>query len=391
MMKLFSLKLQGDKKIWYILFILAAISILSVYSGTYRQAMSVGNLTSAITRHIGLLFLGFTIVYLMHRLPLEKYRKISPLALLFIVFCLILVLLTSNADTKRWLFSRSFQPSDFAKIIMVVYIAKVLSDGFKDGVKEFILRAIAPIALVCALIINAHTSTTLIIGCTSMILVFMGMPKWKYMIVSALFVILAVFLYANYHEYLKRGQTAENRFNRSRIVKTVAKVFSSNSETDANEKKPGLTKEYREGKILDYAVISGGLFGKLPGRSVYRKTLSAAHSDYIYAIIIEEYGLILGGTGIIILYLFLFHRILLIIKKCTKPFPALLLSGLFILIIIQTFTHIGVSIGGLPITGQNLPMISTGGSSIVVTCMALGMILSASRKAEEIKEEKDNE
>jgi cell division protein FtsW len=389
-MKIFFLKLHGDKKIWYILFILAAISILAVYSGTYRQAMSVGNLTSVITRHAGLLLLGFAIIYFMHRLPLEVFKKLSPVALLFIVFCLILVLVTSSEETKRWLFSRSFQPSDFAKLIMVVYISKALSDGFRGGVKEFLLRTIAPIALVCLLIINAHTSTTLIIGCTSMILVFMGASKWKYIIVSILFVCLAGLMYAGFHKSLGRGQTASNRVAQSWIGKTVSGVFSSKSEAgeanSADAKKTGANnREYREAKILNYAVVSGGLFGKMPGRSVYRKTLAAAHSDYIYAIIIEEYGLILGGMGIIILYLMLFHRVLLVIKKCTRTFSALLLSGLLILIIMQTFIHIGVSVGGLPITGQNLPMISTGGSSIVVTCMAFGMILSASRKIEENK------
>jgi cell division protein FtsW len=312
----------------------------------------------------------------------------SPIFLLIVIICLALVLLTSGEITKRFLFARSFQPSEWAKVFMTVYLAKVLSDGFGGSIKEFLLRVIVPIAIVCCLIIPAHISTTMIIGGTSMILVFMGAPKWKYRLVSLLFVALALFAYATFHDNLQRGETASNRYY-SWIETVFGSANKANTVAGKDEKTPKRA-EYEQSRTVKYAIISGGLFGKTPGKSVYRKTLTEAHNDYIFAIIIEEYGLIVGGMGIIILYLILFYRILLVIKKCNMAFTSLLLSGLFILIITQTFIHIGVSAGALPVTGQNLPMISTGGSSLIITCLAFGMILSVSRTAEnrELKESK---
>jgi cell division protein FtsW len=354
------------------------------------QTMKQGDLTSEITRHVVLMFGGFVIIYIVHHIPFKAYKMFSPAFLLFVILCLALAPLTSGEISKRWLFSRSLQPSEWAKVVMIVYLAKVLSDGFGGSIKEFLLRVIVPIAIVCCLIILAHVSTTMIIGLTSMIMVFMGAPKWKYRLVSVLFVVVTLFAYSTLHDYLKRGTTASNRYN-----SWVENVFGSTNKAGTAVNKNGKTSkiiEYEQSKTVKYAIISGGLLGKSPGKSVYRKTLTEAHNDYIFAIIIEEYGLIFGGIGIIGLYLILFYRILLVIKKCNMAFTSLLLSGLFILIITQTFIHIGVSVGGLPITGQNLPMISTGGSSLFITCLAFGMILSVSRadKERELNDNKKN-
>ncbi|MDR1339408.1 MAG: FtsW/RodA/SpoVE family cell cycle protein [Prevotellaceae bacterium] len=365
-----SIKLGGDKKIWYILFALAVISILSVYSSSYRQTMYADDLTSAIFRHVRLLTVGFAAMYLVHLAPLNAYRLLAPIALLAIILCLILVILISGEFSRRWLFSRSFQPSDFAKVFMVVYLAKVMSEGFDESLGKFLKRVIVPIAIVCGLIISAHTSTTLIIGGTSMILIVMGAGKKKYVGASMLLAFAALSLYLLLvkmpaaQEYLTRGDTAASR---------LSAFFRSGAGAE----------DYEQAQKAKYAIINGGLFGQMPGKSFYRKTLTEAHNDFIFVIIIEEYGLLLGGTGIIILYLILFYRVLLVIRKCRMAFTSLLLSGLLVLILMQTFIHIGVSVGGLPVTGQNLPMISTGGSSILVTCIAFGMILSVSRTGEE--------
>jgi cell division protein FtsW len=300
----------------------------------------------------------------MHKMAIQWYKIVIPIILFFIVVCLILVLVIQGEGEKRWLFSRSFQPSDFAKVFMVVYLAKVISDGFGGSIKKFILLALFPIFLVCGLIIFGHTSTAAIIGGVSMVMVFMGSTKIRYRTISAMsfFVLMAVYLF--FIKDIGRKETASNR-----VSTWWVSAFSSSK------------NNYEQAKTAQYAVVSGGLFQFAPGKSFYRKTLSEAHNDFIFAMIIEEYGM-MGGIFVIIVYLMLFYRVLKVLKKCTRPFTSLLMAGLLLLIISQTFIHIGVSVGGFPITGQNLPLISTGGSSILVTCIAFGMILATSRIAE---------
>ncbi|MDR2027578.1 MAG: FtsW/RodA/SpoVE family cell cycle protein [Prevotellaceae bacterium] len=381
-MKLLPIRFMGDKKIWILLLLLAAISILSVYSSTYRQTMKTGNLTGAISRHVWLLFVGFVVIYFMHLVPLKYYRLLVPIALLFVIICLTLVFFVQGEAgvAKRWLFSRSFQPSDVAKVVMVVYMAKVLSDGFGGSTKQFIYRAIIPLIIVCGLIITAHTSNVMIIGGTSVLMIFMGASNRRYQIVSALLVFVVITVYLFFYKDIGRGETGANR------IKTwIVTTFSpgKKTETAAGKKTKEITG-YEQARTAKYAIVSGGFFRIAPGRSVYRKTLSEAHNDYIFAMIVEEYGL-LGGISVIAVYLMLFYRVLQLIKKCRKMFTSLLLSGLLISILVQTFIHIGVSVGGIPVTGQNLPMISTGGTSIIITCIAFGMILAVSRAIEESK------
>jgi cell division protein FtsW len=285
------------------------------------------------------------------------------------------------------MFSRSFQPSDVTKVAMVVYLAMVLSNGLGGNVKHFFWWVIFPIFLVCGLVIRAHTSNAMIIGGTSMLMVFMGASNRKYQILSILFVCVIMSFYLFFYKDIGRGETVSNRV-KAWVVTTFHPETKTGTVAEEKEKEKEKSKSagYRQAEIAKYALVSGGIFRIAPGKSVYRKTLSEAHNDYIFAMIVEEYGLT-GGIFVIAVYLALFYRIIRVIKKCTVPFTALLLSGLLIVIISQTFIHIGVSVGGLPITGQNLPMISTGGTSIIITSVAFGMILAASRIAEEQEKE----
>jgi cell division protein FtsW len=380
-MKIFPIRIRGDKKIWILLLLLAAISILSVYSSTYRLTMRTGNLTDAILKHVIFLCAGFVLIYFMHHIPLKYYKLLVPVALLAVVICLILVFFVQGEDgvAKRWLFSRSFQPSDVAKVVMVIYLAKVLSDGFGGSVIQFLLRVILPIIIVCGLIIKGHTSTVMIIGGTSILMIFMGAANKKYQLVSAVFVLIVIIGYLFFYKDIGRGETGANR-----IKVWTTNVFSCERKTGAatGEKKKEPFPGYKQAETAKFAIISGGLFRIAPGRSIYRKTLSEAHNDYIFAMIVEEYGLS-GGIAVITVFLMIFYRILQLMKKCRKMFTSLSLSGLLISIFAQTFIHVGVSVGGLPVTGQNLPMISTGGTSIIITSIAFGIILAVSRATEE--------
>ncbi|MDR1583746.1 MAG: FtsW/RodA/SpoVE family cell cycle protein [Prevotellaceae bacterium] len=378
-MKLLPIKFEGDKKIWIILFLLAAISILSVYSSTYRLTMKAENLTGPISRHIFFLFLGFAGIYIMHKSTLQYYKRFSPLVLLGIVIFLAIVFFTPE---KRWIFGRSFQPSDIAKVVIVVYLARVLSVGFGGSVKKFFWLALFPILLVCGLVIRGHTSNAAIIGGVSILMVFMGASNRKYHILSALFVLIIMSSYLLFYKDIGRGETVSNR-----ITTWITSTFSPQKSASPEDGTTTPRKSnYSQAETAKYAIVSGGFFRIAPGKSFYRKTLSEAHNDFIFAMIVEEYG-IMGGILLIVVYLMLFYRILIVLKKCNKTFTSLLLSGLLIVIISQTFIHIGVSVGGLPVTGQNLPLISTGGTSILITCVAFGMILAASRIAEEKEQE----
>jgi cell division protein FtsW len=382
-MRLFPFKLEGDKKIWILLGLLTVISILSVYSSTYRLTMRTGSLTGPIVRHLTFLVLGFIGMYIMHKMTLKYYKLFVPLVLAVVVICLILVFFIQSEGERRWLFSRSFQPSDIAKVVMVVYLAKVMSDGFGGSIKRFFWRVIFPILLVCILVIRGHTSNALIIVFVSMLMAFMGATNIKYNLLNlaTLAILLCMGCYLLFYKEVGRGETVSNR-----ITTWISTTFNPSKTPESGTSTTPRKSNYSQAETAKYAIVSGGLFRFAPGKSFYRKTLSEAHNDYIFAMIVEEYGMT-GGIFVIMVYLMLFYRILMVLKKCTRPFTSLLLSGLLILIISQTFIHIGVSVGGLPITGQNLPLISTGGTSIIITCMAFGMILATSRIAEENEQE----
>jgi cell division protein FtsW len=360
--------------IWILLALLAAISILSVYSSTYRITMREGNLVGTISKHVAFLAIGFFIMFIMQYIPMRIYKLcIKPF--LYLVISLLIFLYFSGES--RWIFGRSIQPSDIAKVLMMVYLAKVISDGFGGSVKQFLCRALFPVFLVCGLVIKAHTSNAMIIGGASMLMVFMGVSNRSYRSVSVFLICIIMGAYLMYYKDIGRGETVANR------IKTwTIETFYPEKETT----RPG----YKQARTVKYAIVAGGIFRVAPGKSVYRKTLSEAHNDFIFAMIVEEYGLF-GGTLVVMVYLLLFYRIMQVIKKCRKPFPALLVSGLLTVIISQTFIHIGVSVGALPITGQNLPMISTGGTSIIVTSAAFGMILAANRTSEKDEDEDENE
>jgi cell division protein FtsW len=262
---------------------------------------------------------------------------------------------------------------------MIGYLAIVVSNGFDGSTRRFLGWVIFPILLVCVLIIKAHTSNAMIIGGASMLMVLMGASHRKHQRISLLILFIAMSGYVLHIKDIGRGETVSNR-----VTNWIESTFTTEEKpkgTTGEQSKPKNTG-YRQSEIAKFAIISGGLVRIKPGKSVYRKTLSEAHNDYIFAMIVEEYGL-LGGILVIIVYLVLFYRILQVIKKCSRQFTSMLVSGLLIVIISQTFIHIGVSVGGLPITGQNLPMISTGGTSIIITSAAFGMILAVSRIAEE--------
>jgi len=366
------LQLKGDRVIWGIYIVLSMISLAVVYSASgylaYKQAD--GSTLHYLFKQIVIVGVGFVVMFLMHRIKYTVFSTGSML-LLWIVIPILLItnLLGTNINNaSRWLMipgiNISFQSSDFAKIVLLTYLARSLSKlpekyRANDHVLQYvIIQIFTPTLLISALILYSNLSTSALIFASAFFMMLIGSVRTKYLlalagsgIVIAAFAFLLVKVNPN---ILPRFDTWVSRIENFR-----------EGDSDANY-------QVTQAKI---AIASNPLIGKLPGKSSQRAFLPSAHADFIYAIIIEEYGTI-AGFFITILYLALFFRALVIAKHSQTNFGALLAIGLMFNIVFQAMVNMGVAVNLLPVTGQPLPLLSSGGTSFVFTSMALGMIQS---------------
>lgn len=370
-----SSELRGDKVIWAIMILLGMFSILAVYSATgslaYKEANS--GTETFLVRHGLILFIGFLMAYIVHLLHYMTFSRSAPI-LLLISFPLLFYTLLFGAeinDARRWIsipfLDLTFQSSDFAKLALLIYVARAISvkqDYIKDFNSAFV-PIILPIVIVCGLIAPADLSTALLLFFTCLVMMFVGRVSTKYLVLLILvgvvvfaFLILIAQLFPDF----VRVETWISRVN----------DFINN---------PDGGYQVRQSKI---AIASGEIFGNGPGNSIQRNYLPAPYSDFIFAIICEEYGL-LGGLSIIFLYLFLFIRVIRLVTKSPKAFGSLLAFGLTLSMVVQAFANIAVSVHLVPVTGLTLPLVSMGGTSILFTCIAFGIILSVSKFIETIK------
>ena len=382
----FTKNLKGDKGIWAFAALLAIISFLPVFSASSNLAYmprGSGNTFSYFIKHLVHIFIGFLVVYNIQKIPYHYYRILSKY-ILFIIWLLLVYTLfkgTSNdgINAARWIkvpiVNVSFQTSTFAFLILMLYVARYLAKiqkikvSFIDSFKELWI----PVGITIILILPANFSTAFIIS----IMVFMLVSVTNYSMKHTFYVVM-IGLFALFFFYLvsksfpnpltSRVTTWENRIDR----------FINKEEQDSDDR-------YQTERAKT-AIAMGGTTGLGPGKSVQRNFLPQSSSDFIYAIIIEEYGLV-GGVAIIALYLLLFFRFIVAIHKSNHFFGKLLVIGLGFPIIFQAFFNMGVAVDLLPVTGQTLPLISSGGTSIWVTCIALGIILNVTKKDEEIAEE----
>lgn len=372
---------KGDKVIWAVVFILTIFSILAVYTstGTLAYVKKAGNTEFYLLKHTAILLLGWVLIYLSHLIKYTYYSRISQIALYAAVPLLILTLFagTSVHDASRWLtlelpgIDIDFQTSDFAKLALIIYIARLLAKK-QDQIKDFksaFIPIMLPILIVCALILPANLSTAMILFATSLILMFVGRVNLKYILtlvgIGLLSLTIIVLALLNSPDKGRVG-TWKNR----------TMTFLGLKED------PDQSYQANQAKI---AVATGGFIGKMPGNSTQRNFLPQAFADYIYAIIIEEYGII-GGVLIILLYLILLYRGIRIATKCEKTFGALLGLGVSFTLVFQAIIHMAITVGLFPVTGQPLPLISMGGTSIWFTSLAIGIMLSISRETEISKE-----
>ncbi|WP_242202266.1 FtsW/RodA/SpoVE family cell cycle protein [Aestuariivivens insulae] len=379
--------IKGDRLIWAIVALLAIVSFLPVYSSASNLAYKGGdgNTFAFFVKHFMHLFLGFVIMYGVHKIP---YRYFRGLSLIMIPVVLVLLGLTmvqgttiGGASASRWIqipfVGVSFQTSTLASVVLMVYVARYMSK-IKDKhitFKESILPLWMPVFLVLALILPSNFSTAAIIFLMVSILVFIGGYPIRYLgtilglgvVALALFIMFAKLTSGPLHV---KVSTWENRI----------KNYSNGEDTEADY-------QIQKAKI---AIASGGIKGVGPGKSIQKNFLPQSSSDFIFAIIIEEYGL-LGGFFIMILYLWLLFRIVIVSQKSDTVFGKLLVLGVGLPIIFQALINMAVAVELFPVTGQTLPLISSGGTSIWMTCLAIGIILSVSAQRQDVIEQESSE
>jgi cell division protein FtsW len=371
---------KGDKVIWGVVFALSVFSLLAVYSstGTLAYKYQGGNTAYYIIKHFVLLATGIGIIFITHLIPYKYYSRLSQVFLYSSIFLLAITLVmgTSLNQASRWLtlpgLGFTIQTSDFAKLALIMYLARVLSlrqdDKKINDFNGIFVSLILPVILVCGLIMPANLSTAAILGVTSFLLMFIGRVKIKYLLgISGIGVLIIALIIAGV--IISGSSTGRIGTWQNRIENYV----NGNS---------GDNYQVEQSKI---AIATGGFLGKGPGNSTQRNFLPHPYSDFIYAIIIEEYGFI-GGVVILSLYLFLLYRAGVIVRKSKRTFAAFLAIGLTISLVFQAFINMGVAVHLFPVTGQTLPLVSMGGSSILFTGVAFGIILSVSRSIEKDEE-----
>ncbi len=378
---------KGDPVIWGVVIALMVFSLLAVFSSTKTLAYQYrgGNAVYYLMRHSLFLFIGFVTIYIVHLIPYRYFSKTSQL-LFYISVPLLAITLLFGAninDASRWIkipgLGLTFQTSDLGKIVLIMFLARMLSLR-QDIIKSYrtgFLPLLAPIIVTCALILPANLSTAVILFGVSIVLMFIGRIRFFYLFgFTALCLgILIGFILLLLHLDIEMGTRVETWKNR-------VENYIENDDSDG-------TFQSDQSKI---AIATGGFIGKGPGNSVQRDFLPHPYSDFIFAIIVEEYGL-WGGFLIIFLYLYLLFRAGVIVSQSTRTFQAFLAYGLAMLLVFQAMVNMAVAVGLFPVTGQPLPFISMGGTSTLFTAAALGMILSVSRSIEkenELKAQKVN-
>lgn len=379
-MKLFNY-LKGDKVIWAIMFLLSLLSILVVYSAvvTLAHKFKQGNTEYFLVKQFIIIALGFGIAYMFHKIKYTVFSKVAQIGFILSIPLLVYTLLkgVSAGEASRWLeipgLGLTFQSSEIAKLMLLIYIARILAIKGKELVdfKSVFKHLLVPIGIICVLILPANFSTAALIFFNCLFLMFVGGVNIKIILKIVGICVLAATLFFLWVWFAPdtipggRGSTWKSRIE----------SFSS-----------GDTKSNYQSEQAKIAIATGGVIGKGPGNSTQRAFLPQASSDFVYAIIIEEYGLLVGFI-LLFLYMILLYRGIKIMRDNEKPFGGLIAIGLSFSLVFQALVNMAVAVNLFPVTGQPLPLIGTGGTSIWFTMIALGIILSASKSIEDKTEE----
>jgi len=363
---------KGDRIIWIVIIFLCIVSVVSVYSSIGAMAYKKvdGSANILIIRHLGFLFFGFVVLYFTHRIPYTLFFSLSNLILVSAAFLLTVTIFAgvTHNDATRWLelpgVGIEFQTSDIAKFALIIYIARILSQCQDEDSnrKLAFYKIMAAVIFICGLILPSNFSTAFLLFATSLIIMFIGRIPMKILFIFIgilVFFVVVIFLLASFFpDFLGRSGTWMSR------VSNIWDNYQAN--------------------LAKTAISSSGFIGKGPGNSIVRYVLPQASSDFIFAIIIEEWGSI---VGILVLasYLVLLYRTGVIVRASSRTFPAFLAIGLTVNMVFQALANMAVAVNLVPVTGQPLPLVSWGGTSIVLTFGALGVVLSISRSLDKQK------
>ncbi len=400
-------KTKGDKVIWALVVVLTLVSLLAVYSATGSLAYKFykGNTEVYLFKQVAFILGGLLVIYFAHLVNYTFYSKAARVVYLLSIPLLIYTLffgVTMN-EGSRWirlpLINMTVQTSDLAKLALFMYLARLLSKR-QEMIKDFrqgYLMVIWPVAVTCLLIAPANLSTALLLGASCLLLLFIGRANTKHLLLTIglamipILMLIGAAVYQHQQEEpeetvatpVKKEEGALTRRVDTWINRVESFIYGSDDvNTDAYQ--------VNQAKI---AVSKGGLLGVGPGNSTTRDFLPQAYNDFIYAIIIEEYGLV-GGAFMVFIYLVFLYRCIRIFKRCPFAFGAFLALGLSFTLVIQALANMAVTVNLFPVTGVTLPLVSMGGSSFIFTCLAIGIILSVARNVEQLegknKEEQAN-
>lgn len=381
---------KGDKVIWAIVVLLTMMSLLAVYSSTGTLAYKLSKSTeSYLFKQVVFIAIGAAIIYFAHLFNYTIYSRMALILFLVSIPLLIYTLFfgTNLNDANRWIklpiINLTFQTSDLAKLALFMYLSRQLSKR-QETIKSFksgFLPVIAPVFIICGLIAPANLSTALLTGATSLILLFIGRASIKHLglvvLVAAVPLMMLIgFAKMYYNEAEGKAEPMPAYLTKGR-VETWVKRVQNFMYADKQE----ASYQVQQAKI---AIAKGSWFGLGPGNSEARNFLPHPYSDFIYSIIIEEYGLI-GGAVILLIYLLFLYRCIRIVKKCPYAFGAFLALALSFTLVIQAMANMAVNVSLFPVTGVTLPLVSMGGSSFLFTCLAIGIILSVARNVESLE------
>ncbi|MDR2962161.1 MAG: FtsW/RodA/SpoVE family cell cycle protein [Bacteroidales bacterium] len=389
---IFKIKLEGDKVIWRIFFIFAIISLLAVYTASYMKAAKSGVVDreafDMLIKHAVGFLIGFAVMYFVHK---RDYRIIYRWSIIILIASFILVALlytslgVSKNEAVRWvnLYGISFQPSEFAKFALIVYIARRLAEHQKDiANKKAVLYPIAGVTLIMvAFLWKSGFSTVLFLVVIAFVMLILGRVPWKQLLAIIGLGLVMAFIVLGLA--LKSPSTLGNRGG---TIQTRLTTFMPALKAHANIVTTLSDHENTMQQRYAKTAVALGKKPAGPGNSIMKKRLAESESDFIFSIIIEEYSVV-AALILVSLYLILLFRAGRIMRKCEYSFPALLVMGLAFYIVFQGFIHMGINVSLLPVTGQTLPFVSWGSTSLIISCLSLGMILSISKEVDAQKPE----
>ena len=393
-------KTKGDKVIWALVILLALVSLLAVYSATGSLAYKNyrGNTEIYLFKQIAFIMVGIMVIYFAHLVNYTFYSKVAKIAFLISLPLLFYTLFfgVKMNEGSRWIrlpfINMTMQTSDFARLALFMYLARLISkrqDVIKDFKKGF-LPVIAPVAITCILIAPANLSTALLLGASCMLLLFIGRVNTKHILMTIGIALIPI-MFLITAAMIRHGK--ENKEDATvTVTKTSSTIFGrvdtwiGRMESFMYGSKDDINNDAYQVNQAKIAISKGGVFGVGPGNSTTRDYLPQAYNDFIYAIIIEEYGL-MGGAFIMFIYLVFLYRCIRIYKRCPFAFGAFLALGLSFTLAIQAVANMAVTVNLFPVTGVTLPLVSMGGTSFIFTCLAIGIILSVSRNVEQLEGE----